>query len=223
VVGAVMLAIEMTIIVDKWHATLFAGILIIAVLGTRFVLSRKAAVKIAPIPTPQAGWLAELRQAPPKLPSGIPRIMLAARGQDHAEFAVDLARKRGGLLFALYVRTLRIIDVQPGQLPKIEDDPEAQRTLGTAAVLAKQAGVPFFPIYVTSSEIADEILDYTATFGCDTLIMGKSQRGLFARAIEGDPLTKVAQNLPDGISLITRSSRVMPQEFVGQGDEKKAE
>jgi amino acid transporter len=208
-VGAVMLAIETTIVVNKWHATLFASILIASVLVTRFILTRTAAAKTAPVPTPIAGWLAELRQEPPKLLSGSTRIMLAARGQDQAEYAVDLARKRGAVLFALYVRTLRIIDIQPGQLPKIEDDPEAQRTLGTAAVLAKQAGVPFFPIYVTSSEIADEILDYTATFGCDTLIMGKSQRGLFARAIEGDPVTKIAQNLPDGISLITRSSRAI--------------
>ena len=41
---------------------------------------------------------------------GKPRIMLAARGRYQAEFAVDLARRRGGTLFAIFVRTIRVLD-----------------------------------------------------------------------------------------------------------------
>ena len=64
----------------------------------------------------------------------------------------------------------------------------------------------FVPIYITSQDIADEILDHTVTYGCDTLIMGKSRRSLFSRKFEGDVVMDVSSNLPDGITLITRAA-----------------
>ena len=133
--------------------------------------------------------------------------MLAARGRDNAQFAVDLAKKKNGVLFAIYVRTLRVLDVRPGGLPGVEDDPGAQESLGTAAILAREAGVPFFPIYVTSPNIAEEILDYTVTYGCETLILGKSKRSFIARTVSGDVVAQVAEHLPEGVSLIARSGR----------------
>ena len=66
--------------------------------------------------------------------------------------------------------------------------------------------VPVVPIYVESPTIADEILDYTVTYGCDTLIMGKTKRRLFARRLSGDVVAEIAQHLPDGVALITRES-----------------
>ncbi|CAG1004812.1 hypothetical protein PHYC_03174 [Phycisphaerales bacterium] len=210
--GGVMSAIEATIIVAKPHATLFAAIVVGGVLGTRLFLriTRRAD---AVMPVPEAGWLAEIKAAQVKLDAARPRIMLAARGRDNAEYAVDLARRRGAILFTIYVRTLRVMDVQPGKMPTIESDPAALEAIGTAAVLAKQAGVPFVPIYVTSTEIADEILDYTVTFGCDTLIMGKTRRSLFSRAIAGDVLAKVGAHLPDGVELVSRATPRTPLDF----------
>lgn len=206
VLGAIMVAIECTIVVAKPHATLFAAVIITAVLGTRWLLRRLAPPAYEPLPVPEAGWIAEIRAAPAKLDPARPRIMLAARGRDNAEYAVDLARRRGAALFTIYVRTLRVMDVRPGQLPRLEDDPQAQEALGTVALLAARAGVPFFPIYITSPDIADEILDYTVTFNCDTLIMGKSRRTIFSRALAGDVLRKVQEHLPEGISLVTRAA-----------------
>lgn len=211
--GLVMLAIELTIIVAKPHATMFAGSLIAAVLGTRYAMRKKReaderrAKLLAPIETPAAGWLAELSATTGAVVDPAkPRIMLAARGRYHAEYAVDLAKARGAVLFAIYVRTLRLIDVVPGQLPRIEDDPDAQESLGTTAVLAKRAGVPFVPVYVTATDIAEEILDYTVTYGCDRLIMGLSRRSVLSRRFAGDVVQRVAESLPEGISLILRRS-----------------
>jgi len=205
VIGAGMLAVELTIIFTKGHAAFFAGGLVACVVAGRYLFGagRKHP---QPILEPTTGWLAEIRLAPTKVQPGRSRIMLAARGRDNAEFAVGLARKRGAVLFALYVRTLRIMDVRPGQIPRLEDDPIGQEALGTAALLARQAGVSFFPIYVTAIDIADEILDYTVTFGCDTLILGKSRRSLFSRAIAGDVVSRIAQHLPEGVALIARTS-----------------
>lgn len=201
--GALMLAVEVTILATKTHAAAFAGGMVAGVLVLRMLVRLRA--REEPIPAPRRDWLEVLRSAATAAPPGGPRIMLAARGRYQAEFAVDLARRRGATLFTIFVRTLRLMDVEPGKVPRVEDDPDAQEALGTVGMLARQAGVPFVPIYVTSPSIADEILDYTVTFGCDTLIMGKSKRSLFSRRVQGDVVQRVAGLLPDGVALITRS------------------
>jgi amino acid transporter len=204
--GVFMAGVELTIVVAKPHATIFAGSIVGVVLLMRYALHAFQRPAMAPIPVPVQGWLSELRREPVPLGGSAPRIMLAARGQDQAQYAVEMAAERGATLFAIYVRTLRVLDVAPAQVPRIEDDPDAQKSLGTMAVLARQRGVPFVPIYVTSTDIASEILDYTATFGCDTLIMGKSRRSLLSRRVAGDVIPKVAAALPDEVTLITRAS-----------------
>ncbi len=204
--GALMSGIELTIIIAKPHATAFAAGMIGAVLIARFAIHSRKVHPSEPLPEPSEGWMSQIGKSPTNIPSTGPRIMLAARGRDQAEFAVDLARKRGASLFVIFVRAVRVLDAAPGSLPKVEDDQDAKVTLGTAALVAKQHGIPFFPIYINSPDIPGEILDYTVTFGCDTLIMGKTKRSLFARRIGGDVVAKVAELLPDEVSLITRSS-----------------
>jgi amino acid transporter/nucleotide-binding universal stress UspA family protein len=210
--GVFMAVIFATICIAKPNATLFAGVMVGTVLlvrmGLRWNAHRRAVEEAARavVPMPEQGWMAELTREPLPMTAG-PRIMLAARGRHLAEFAVDLARQRGATLFAIYVRTLRLLDVGPEAAPRIEHDPAGQEALGGVAVLARQKGVPFVPIYVSSPDIAEEILDYTVTFGCDTLIMGKTRRSLFARRLEGDVVAKVAEHLPEGVALITREPR----------------
>lgn len=205
-VGLFMAAVELTVIGTKFHAAFFAAGGLVTVLGTRFTLRFFKPPSAEKLEMPAIGWLAEITREPLKQDPSRPRIMLAARGRDQAEYAVELARKRRATLFGLYVRTLRVMDVTPGQIPRIENDPVAQETLGTVAVLARQANIPFIPIYITATDIASEILDYTVTFGCDTLIMGKSRRTLFSRRVAGDVLAEVAKHLPDDVALITRSA-----------------
>ncbi len=205
--GLFLLAITLTIVVTRPNATIFAGGVVGAVLAFRASRRFITAGAPEPIPEPIQGWLGEVKEmAPLAIDPNKPKIMLAARGRYQSEFAVDLARRRKATLFAIYVRTLRLMDIQPGKAPRIEDDPDAQKALGTTALIAKSAGVPFVPIYVTSADIVGEILDYTVTYGCDTLIMGKSRRSLFARKLEGDVVVQVAESLPDEVALITRSS-----------------
>lgn len=202
--GVVMGLVWLTIAGTKHHATIFAFSLCFGVLGARYVARLTTAREVAGLPEPEMGWMSELEAAPAKLAQGKARIMLAARGVANAEFAVEEARKRGAALFAIYVRTLRVLDAAPGSVPHIRDDPTAQAALGQAALLARRAGVEFFPIYVTAADIAEEILDYTVTFGCDTLILGKTRRSPFARVLEGDVVAKITRHLPEGVTLVTR-------------------
>ncbi|MEM9066631.1 MAG: universal stress protein [Planctomycetota bacterium] len=204
--GLFLLAVSLTIAITQLESLAFSGGLVMLVLGTRAGLKLAAKGAPEPIEEPATGWLAEARRTPVTLDPGKPRVMLAARGRNQSDFAVDFARSRNAILFAIFVRTIRVMDLRPGQAPKIETDAEAQQALGETAVLAREAGVPFIPIYVTSSEISEEILDHTVTYGCETLIMGKSRRSLFSRRIAGDVITQVAEDLPDNVALITRSA-----------------
>ncbi|MBM4108136.1 MAG: amino acid permease [Phycisphaerae bacterium] len=223
--GLFLLAVTLTIALTKPRATAFAGVLVASVLVTRSGLRLARRGEPEMLPEPTTGWLAEVKRGPVKFDARRPRIMLAARGRDQAQFAVELARRQGATLFALYVRTLRVMDYNATLVPRIEEDKEAQESLGTASLLAGQAGIPFVPIYVISTDIAGEILDYTVTFGCDTLIMGKTRRSVLSRAVAGDVVARVAQLLPAGVTLLTRAAGG-PAEFVptgpnGAGEEER--
>ncbi|HPO93684.1 MAG TPA: amino acid permease [Phycisphaerales bacterium] len=210
--GVFMMLVEATIIVAKPRAAVFAAFMIAAVLAARYFVhagmkrGRRVEAGYDVSLMPEGGFLAELKREPLPIDPSKPRIMLAARGRYQAEFAVAEAKRRGAALFAIYVRTFRLMDTAPGVLPLVEDDKDAQEALGTIAVLARQNGVPFFPIYVCSPDIAEEILDYTVTFGCDTLILGKSRRKAIARAIEGDVVSKIAAHLPSNVALLARDA-----------------
>lgn len=206
-IAVFLLAVSVTIGVTQWVSTAFSGGLIAVALGSRWVLSRQKAKVAEPLAAPDKGWLAELEKPTITIDASKPAIMLAARGRNQSEFAVDMAKRRGATLYAIYVRSLRVMDVVPGRVPNVAEDPQAQEALGTTAVLARDAGVPFVPIYVTSPEITEEILDYTVTHGCDTLIMGKTQRSFFARKLDVDVVSKVASMLPESVALITRSAQ----------------
>jgi amino acid transporter/nucleotide-binding universal stress UspA family protein len=210
--GGLMAIVEVTICFAKPHALMFAGSMIVVVLVVRFGMQMYAKQKAMalPVPMPEEGWLSELKRQPLPVDPSRPRIMLAARGRGQAEFAVDLARRRGATLFVMYVRTLRVMDLAPGTVPQVEDDPQALQSLGAVVALAHRFRVPVQPIYICATDVAAEILDYTVTFGCDTLIMGKSQRRAFARALEGDVVTQIVRDLPSEVALITRDASPHP-------------
>jgi amino acid transporter/nucleotide-binding universal stress UspA family protein len=207
--GIFLFSITATIGVTQLVSTIFSGSLVALVLGTRMAASAARARAPEPIPEPITGWLAEVRAQEGQLQvdPNKPKIMLAARGRHQADFAVDLAKRRGATLFAIFVRTIRVLDLRSGALPTIDFDTDAQEALGSTGLLAKANGVAFVPIYVvTPGNIAEEIVDYTVTYGCDTLIMGKSRRGFFSRKLQGDVVTQVVEVLPDEVALITRSA-----------------
>ena len=58
------------------------------------------------------------------------------------------------------------------------------------------------PIYVISRDVADSILDFAATYDVKALLMGVSRQGTLLRALRGDVLTSVADQLPQDIPLL---------------------
>ncbi len=205
--GLFLLSITVTIGITQPISTAFSGTLVATALGIRTIRSLKPPSTGKAIEAPGAGWMSILSDQIEIDPSK-PKIMLAARGRYQSEYAIDLAKRRDATLLAIFVRQVRVLDMAPDRSPRIETDNDAQTTLGTTAMLAKEAGVPFIPIYVTSTSIPEEILDYTVTYSCDTLIMGKSRRSNVARRLEGDVISQVSRDLPEGIILMTRAADV---------------
>ncbi|MEZ6165642.1 MAG: universal stress protein [Phycisphaerales bacterium] len=206
VLGLFLFSISLTIAVTQPISTAFSGTLVALALGVRTVRNKAVIDTGEALEAPTTGWLKLLRDIEIKINPDKPKIMLAARGRYQSEYAIDLAKRREATLFAIFVRPIRVMDLRPGQAPRIETDEAAQESLGTTAMLAKEAGVNFVPIYVTSQEVPEEILDHTVTYGCDTLIMGKSRRSVFSRKLEGDVVSEVSRNLPEGITMITRAA-----------------
>ena len=204
--GLFLLSISVTIAITQPISTAFSGTLVALALGVRTIRTKAVVDTGEALAAPTTGWLKVLQDIKIKIDPDKPKIMLAARGRYQSEYAIDLAKRRNANLFAIFVRPIRVMDLRPGQAPRIETDESAQEALGTIAMLAKEAGVNFVPIYITSQEIPEEILDHTVTYGCDTLIMGKSRRSLFSRKLEGDVVSEVSRDLPDGITMITRAS-----------------
>ncbi|MDF1808705.1 MAG: universal stress protein [Phycisphaerales bacterium] len=208
ILGLFLFSISMTIAVTQPISTAFSGTMVALALGVRTIRSSSISDTGEAIQAPGAGWLKMLQDITIQIDPNKPKLMLAARGRYQSEYAVDIAKRRDATLFCIFVRPIRVMDLRPGQAPRIETDDSAQEALGTTAMLAKEAGVNFVPIYVTSQSIAEEILDHTVTYGCDTLIMGKSRRSLFSRKLEGDVVSDVSHDLPEGITLITRAAEV---------------
>jgi amino acid transporter/nucleotide-binding universal stress UspA family protein len=208
ILGLFLLSISLTIAFTQPVSTAFSGTLVALALGVRTIRTNAFSDTGQAIEPPTTGWLKLLQAIEIKIDPNKPKIMLASRGRYQSEYAVDLAKRRDANLFAIFVRPIRVMDLRPGQAPRIETDESAQEALGTTAMLAKEAGINFVPIFVTSQEIADEILDHTVTYGCDTLIMGKSRRSVFSRKLEGDVVSNVSRDLPDGITMITRAADI---------------
>ncbi len=135
-----------------------------------------------------------------------PHILVATRGgRPLLEFAASYAKDVRGILFILFVRQINVAFSGPVEAPSPKEDPQAGAVFQTAAELAKAAGVPMIPIYVVSPDVAYSILDFAATYSVKALLMGVSRKGTLLRALQGDVITSVADNLPSDIPLLVHA------------------
>lgn len=218
ILAVIMIAIEITLSYQKPHALIFAGSILVAGLGLRHVAKtypqmRKAAreLKGKPVfrgiavqeePVAAAAVPAETPEATPTLDMTKPTLMVATRGgKKLIDFAVNYAHDINANLFVLFVRQIR---VSGGPFVKmdLEEDPEAKHILENAREIGKAKGVSVMPIYVVSTDVAYSILDFAATYNARALLMGVSRKATLLRALQGDVLTAVADQLPEDIPLL---------------------
>ena len=229
-IAAVMIAIELTLAVQKWHALVFVSIILVIGLGmrlfTKWYLPARARMGLPPTPETLTtgryrGAETHIERPAPavaaegkisvsmfgtpaeQLDMSKPHVLVAARGSKPLlDFAATYAKQINGILFVIFVRQVNVAFEMGARAPTLDEDPAARNVFEMAAQACRDANVPLIPIYAVSGDVAYSILDFAATYDVRALLMGVSRKGTFLRALQGDVLTAVADQLPADIPLL---------------------
>jgi amino acid transporter len=220
--AAIMIAIELTLAVEKPSALLFAGGVLIVGLSLRFVTTSwlpgraKPAVAMGGAPlqiapggatalaiAPGAPEVTEIGTPAEQLDMTLPKVLVATRGgRPLLDFAATYSRRLHGVLLVMFVRQINVVTMGRSTAMSVEEDSEAQEVFKRAAEACRKAGISMIPLYVVSPDVAYAILDHAATYNVESVLMGVSREGALLRALRGDVLTAVADHLPADIPLL---------------------
>lgn len=198
----IMLAIEISLFVDKPKARLFAltvlavGLILRGLAGERAKRIREAEAKTVPVPA-----TSEIREVvqPPAGEFRSP-VMCAVRGLGKTlDFALREAQETNRPLYLLFVRE-QVTITEQDQRRRWQDDPQASEIFTYARNQAK--GQSVLPCYMVSDSPAATIVEVTATIGASRLILGAPQRNLLVNFLKGNIIREVADQLPDDIDLL---------------------
>jgi nucleotide-binding universal stress UspA family protein len=202
---AIMLAIEVSLFIDKPGARIFA-VSILAVglflrgLVVEFGKKREMAQAAAAANPPPVIIRAEPVVNPNGAVAAGPPIVCAIRGVGKTlEFAVEEARLSHRPLYLLFIRALPALS-EADQNRRWQEDEEARAVFSEARAMAQ--GHPLFPCYAVSDSVADTIVDITATMGASLLILGAPVRNRLLNLLRGDVVQKVSTSLPEEIHLL---------------------
>ncbi len=131
------------------------------------------------------------------------RIMVATQGNPKLiEFAIKECKNRQAELDILFIRHLAVTPMGPTIPPKLEEDEQALALFERLREQAKSVGVPLRLLYGVARDIPDAILDMAVTHGADLLLLGTTRRGTLWKAMKGDVIQAVAEQLPGSIDLL---------------------
>jgi nucleotide-binding universal stress UspA family protein len=153
---------------------------------------------------------APLTEVPKRLPMMQPgtykateRIMVPTTGNARLiEFALKESKTRQAELAVLFVRHLAVTPMGPTAFPKLDEDDQALALFDQLRTRAREAGVPLRLLYGVARDVPDAILDMAVTHGADLLILGTTRRGTLWRAMKGDVIQAIAEQLPGSIDLL---------------------
>lgn len=216
VLAVFLVIVECTIVATQWRADLFVIIVLLGGYLLRFGMKKapemqKHLPKMAesvgklfqPPPVPLTGGILSLAGTQPFDPA-LPKILVATRGNPNLlRFAAEEASARKCNLIVLFVRDLALSFGPPasGQY-RAEDDPEAVPVFTLSHELCQQKKIPYMPIYSVARSVGEMILDFAGTYAADYVIMGVTRRGTLYRALKGDVMAVVAENLPPETTLL---------------------
>ncbi len=132
------------------------------------------------------------------------KIMVAARGVTPVlRYALEEAQLRKATLCVLYVKEVAVFPAGPAmKRMKWQEDPEAAAIMSLVLRIGEERGVTVMPVFVTSDDAANTILDLSATLGIDFLMIGASHRMTLQRILKGSVVETVAAGLPEDIQLV---------------------
>jgi hypothetical protein len=198
--GALLLAIWVTLACTKLHALAFVGV-VMAVGLTARAITRLLAARDTTRPTLLRQAIHE--QLPPEAQAR-PRLLVGTYGSDAlAPAALLEARRAGATLVVCFIRELALsykFDGQQRQL-SIDTDPVAGRAFARYLELAHRADVPILPVYDTGTNAAEMLAENAAAHGCTRVLIGTSRRGALYHLIKGHFQRRLEKLLPPEIAV----------------------
>jgi amino acid transporter len=199
----IMTAIEITLLIDKPNARVFAvsilavGLVLRGLAEERAEKKRKIAAEKAKEERPSP--LPALFQSPKDEILG-PPMLCAVRGIGRTlDFAIQEAKETKRPLYLLFVREQPVL--APGDRKrKWTEDAEATAIFSYAS--EKANGLTILPCYAASDSAADTIVDVAATVGASYLIVGAPQRNMIVNLLRGNIIKNISDILPEEIHLL---------------------
>jgi nucleotide-binding universal stress UspA family protein len=203
-IGAI--AVEVIVTVLLGHSPMAFGLSCLVAFGVGYV-SYETQVYRARLVVPEVVPAAPAPKRPPMMQPGAykpkERIMVPTTGNPRLiEFALKECKNRQAELAVLFVRHLAVTPMGPMTVPKLDEDEPALVLFDQLRTRAKEAGVPLRLLYGVARDIPDAILDMAVTHGADLLILGTTRRGTLWRAMKGDVIQTIAEQLPGSIDLL---------------------
>jgi len=212
--GLFMAVVWVTIAYDKPEALVFATTIMVLGLTARWVAHHRVRVRgwivqVVRLPAAAAARVAMPALAPPATAQPVagarvpPRILVPTRGNPRLiRFALEHAKTQGGEVLFLFVRHVAVATMGHFHSADPQADAEAATLFDSIRREAETAGVKTTCLYAVAWDVADAILEFAATYGVDTLLLGATRRSTFWRMMKGDVTQEVVQYLPENITLL---------------------
>ncbi len=192
--AVVLFFVELSIIIEKPQATLFASVILFVGLGARYLAIRKAGAELEYAVEPAAvRSRRRQRDTPPSA-----KFLVAVRGKSEQllRFAISEAKAYNALLLVLRVKEIAV-GTLPEKILLVSSD-----TDDWIEKICSKAGIDFQLIVFASNEVGYTISEQAALFGVDRVIMGVTRRGIMETALKGDVIRVVGHLLPEEIQLV---------------------
>jgi amino acid transporter/nucleotide-binding universal stress UspA family protein len=198
-------AVEITLAHTKHDALFFVVCVMTCGLGLRAYAQKRQGLTTVTMSREMANLVDPEKIA--ELRSGMKegeKIMVAARGiTPVVRFAIEEAQLRKASLCVLYVKEVAVFPAGPAMKRiKWQDDPEAAAIMSLILRIGEERDVKVMPVFASSDDAANTILDLSATLGIDYLMLGASHRGTLRHLLRGSVAEAVAAGLPEDIQLI---------------------
>jgi amino acid transporter len=206
-IGALLIAIWITLATTKIKAVIFVTIVMTVGLSAR-QLTR---------------WMQKRRPKPSLLRQAImdqltaealhkPRILLATAGSDAlAQSAIEVARKEDAALVVCFIREVALnFLVEAENRLTLETDAAAQALFVDFLEHGHRHGVPIIPAYDTGTNSTELLAELAAINGVQKVLIGSSRRGAIHQMIKGSFQQKLEAMLPEDIPVQVLSLDATP-------------
>ncbi len=189
---------------DDWRAFIPSSIIAVIVGYVSYTTQKYRAVLFEPhAGEPSAAVPAKPKMIQPGAYTSKERIMVATTGNPKLlEFALKECKMRQAELDILFIRHLVVMPMGPTNAPTLDEDEQALELFERMRGKTKEAGVPLRLLYGVARDIPEAILDMAMTHGADLLLLGTTRRGTLWKAMKGDVIQAVAEQLPESVGLL---------------------